>query len=248
MNPKDVVELVVASATLLTALAAVWTIVEVKRQREASYRPTIVIPGDVISVFQKGGIIYIQDREESHFEHPYRFGLQNIGFGAAVNIKTTWKVDYDKVLLWLEQIDVDKIFEIENDHLVQVKSCDPKFANDFGSDKNPKIDRYDYLQPESSGDAKSYVEAPFLLFKLLETFLYLVWRSAQGDPIERRLLLEEKHTHWPAEIFFEYSDISGTAHSASYGLKLDLKISSGANSLGEHHQSDLHCALVLRRL
>src|SRR5438105_4928346 len=89
-------------ASLLTATAAFLTILELRRQRVAAYRPSLAIDDQPVSLYQaqRGGeprIVFQPDgklpRRETMPDGGLQFSVRNVGAGAALEVEARWAFD-----------------------------------------------------------------------------------------------------------------------------------------------------------
>ncbi len=245
MSWNEVMQLAVSGATLLTALAAVWTIAEVRRQREATYRPRIAFESQTLAVFEKGGFVHVDDADDDTLDEGFGLELKNLGFGAALNVRIRWHVDYDRIVQWIAEDDFDSKFEIDNDHLVRVTSKDSKISMDFACDKNDQLNDLDHISPESSGGKELFIKLPSLLVRLLKILLYLLWCDWSNHSGQSRLSPTEKYSKLPVNVRIEYSDVANRSHQVNCRLYLDLQFMSGNSRPDRNWMDLLTCRLAL---
>src|SRR5688572_22377540 len=97
----NLIDSITSIATLLTAAAALFTILEMRRQRSEGYRPVIAIDDELVSlyrslqdrrpaiVFQRSGGFRATESSVSDV----RFRVQNVGAGPALGVQARWEFD-----------------------------------------------------------------------------------------------------------------------------------------------------------
>jgi hypothetical protein len=102
MTPEHV-QTVTSIATLLTAVAALLTILEMRRQRTEGYRPVIVVDDQMVTLYRAVGggstrrAILLQPSGkapvDASFSSEIRFSARNVGAGAALEVQARWEFD-----------------------------------------------------------------------------------------------------------------------------------------------------------
>jgi len=100
---ESVIQNITSIATLLTAAAALVTILEMRRQRISGYRPTIAIEDQRVNLYQpiergSGRTIVFQPlgKLPTHETVPgsdVRFRVRNVGAGSALQVEAEWEFD-----------------------------------------------------------------------------------------------------------------------------------------------------------
>lgn len=102
MSP-DLLQQITGIATLLTAVAAFLTILEMRQQRTAAYRPALAIEDQPVNLYRPaqadwGHTVVFQsgDKLPSREGFPggdVRFRVRNVGAGAALEVDARWEFD-----------------------------------------------------------------------------------------------------------------------------------------------------------
>lgn len=238
--------LITSVATLLTALAAIWTIIEVKRQREATYKPKLVVFSNRVYAVKKEQSIKIFDSSKVAFEPGYTFVIQNLGFGSAIDIKVRWIINYDEIVSRIQKIDSDSYFEIRNEGLVEIRSNSNQFPIAFISDKNERSAAYDHIQPVSTENMKCHFQVPDLLINLIRVYLFLLWHVLSEKLPEHKTRDIAKYNQFPLTVRIEYMDVSSRKHLMESGLQIDTTFVFVGNELGEQWHNYLMCNFVMQ--
>ena len=103
-------EAISSLATLLAAFATFWTVSEMKRQREASYRPDLSAPDVLIHCSQ-----FYNPNQTPKFTIEYGneniLIFHNLGFGVAKEIQIEWENNYHEIIKLIEIKDTSKEFK-----------------------------------------------------------------------------------------------------------------------------------------
>ena len=240
----DPINIVASFGALLAAIAAVWTIVEVKRQREATYKPRIVVPTTHLLIRQSGTSLKVFDEKQAKFEPGYGLKLQNLGFGSAVNVKIRWMIDYKEIVSRIKKLDDNSQFEIDNKGIIHIQSKTDLMPFGFASDQHERIEHRDYIQPESSGTEKCILEPPDLLINMIRVLLCLVWESQIKRDPRREIANLENICKLPVRIQINYTDISQKPHTIEYGMELVIHVVYMGQEFGEQWSDYLRCSIV----
>ena len=238
MTIDQAVALVASIAACLAALAAFWTIRQVKKQRELSYRPDLTISTTFVGGSKKetqdDGIPINWVREPSEPEgasndwpSDYELPLRNVGLGVAKNVIVSWSMQLDKLMKEFNDLAqrtaTPASFSFMDTHL---------FLN-FGGQRdaiaewtNQQSERIDYVLPASVDKEPTLLKLPDAYVLLASSFVYLQ-KEFRKKKIE---VAPPKIT-----VVFEYSDIAGTKRKSTFEINLDfppMSVSSFVNSGG----------------
>lgn len=99
---NEVIQQATALAGLITSIAALLTILELRRQRLAQYMPTLVIEDRPVRIYKQSGaagsmtlMICPEGAEPSERHPPSNVSLElaNVGAGPALDVAATWSYD-----------------------------------------------------------------------------------------------------------------------------------------------------------
>ncbi len=218
MTTDRIIALFSSIAALPTAGAALWNIVEMKRQRADTYRPELIITektfiskcGYITPVWQKyheGEII----KENS--THP-GISLCNIGLGAAKNIKASWSFPTEELIKLIKneakknRRDVSFIDDIITGAMI----IEPEGEKPFAAMKTKFFSQsIDYIIPSSNQSDHIILKLPVIYTCLTS----LLPRIAVGYEAMKEGLIPD------LKLKLEYYDIANSKHSSSFTLQLE---------------------------
>ena len=108
ITTADWINIVIASITLLTAIIALLTINEIRKQRVHSYFPDINMVNFSFYVYkgdfdEENKSVYLYSYKNKKKENSkiggfneLKIGINNIGFGVAKNVRWNWNFDFEK--------------------------------------------------------------------------------------------------------------------------------------------------------
>lgn len=121
----DWLSLVALLATLITALATFWTVLEVKKQRETSYHPEIYLGNQTVHLYaHKWKDTYLpfsysndkvkefSDNDRKNFVN---LDLHNVGFAVAKAIDYEWMFDIQKIIEDIHKVNRVGFFHVHID-------------------------------------------------------------------------------------------------------------------------------------
>lgn len=116
---KEVIVLFASIGTFISALIAIFTLLEVKKQRLSIYKPDILIKSFTVTISQsplverKENLLkykvsdfndYSTNYNTIPFEVIAKYKVDNLGFGVAKNIQCTWQFNYSKAINMIQKI------------------------------------------------------------------------------------------------------------------------------------------------
>ena len=104
----EIATLITAFASCLTALVGLFTIYEMKKQRESSYEPFLCFDFISLKVNEENGKILFNGKQSFQPE----IVLHNIGNGTATNISIDWKINYDYIVKQIQKLDIEHKLKI----------------------------------------------------------------------------------------------------------------------------------------
>ncbi len=239
----DIITIITSVATLLAAVAAFWTILEVKRQRVATYRPRLAILSRRIVVRSIDSKLQQHDQADVPFRDSYSLNLVNLGFGSALDLVVTWHVDYDDFVRSIKDMPSIGDFQISDGQLIEIKSNTDMFPIAFASTKHDLEMRFDHIQPLSAQGQAHTITMPTLLVNLLRVYLFLAWRSLYKAIPRRGTKQIANLSNIPVFIQLVYRDLSGRKYRIRDRLLADIRFVIAGIERGEQWSNYLTCDL-----
>jgi hypothetical protein len=248
---KDIVLIISGLGTFISALIALFTIFEIKKQRLSSYKPEIILDSFVSYLYADNFLSEddnIQYKTKKYLENNQKplnesdkaifmyYLLQNIGFGTAKYIKGFWTFDYKKASKVLSKYMKDD-FYIENDNEgFIIKKDDIDFWLFFRKSDLSK-DTIDYILPESQGENGKGQAIPSIITKVYT--YYLVYKYNLKVGINDEHIYEEFEDLPKPTLQIVYRDFNNKTHSSKF--KLSFKYAG--NSIEVENKDKNDCGL-----
>lgn len=221
------VSLLSSIGVLLTALVALATLLELKRQRKASYRPEIGLSTEryilVINELDKGlfNIVW-RDSENIEDSHPF-LNIVNIGLGLAKNIKISWDYDVEKHIEIINKLKKDIELDIDvyiEDGLLKIKGKEKQYFISLDEADS----ELGYIVNNKDGNGGRQLFIPHIIMKVLPLLTWVYQKTYKEDIIFNSKLDS-------IEIRIDYKDIGGGRHQYKYDLKINICQYSVENNL-----------------
>ena len=242
----SIVGIIASGAALLTATAAFWTILEVKRQREATYKPRLIIPSRRILVRQTNGVVEQFDSTRAPFIDGYWLELQNLGFGSAIDIVVSWKIDYEEIIRRIKLIPSSSLFEIKDVGWIEIKSTTSKLPIRHVSTKTEMAVTFNHIQPLSTQASVQRIEVPSMLLDMLRIYLFLCCNALVQDLPRDQIEEIQELADLPVFLKVEYHDLAKRKFQIGGRLVTDVKFAYAGMEFGEQWLDYVTCNLGVR--
>lgn len=235
-----------AAATLAAAFIYYYTLKELKKQRQNTYKPQLFIDTSFFTVqgvknddllmplkwsdepIKKHTIVNFKN-ENSISKYPLK--CYNVGFGTATNVNINFSFDINKLIKEIETLQ----FNLDNSLKVQIEKketfiwfkCDNKklpFTNKGISINNNQTDYISYLLPISINKEAVSINLPSYFLELLNLYVFYFFENKN---YEREIQIPE------LLIKLNYKDIAGDLYKQKLKLKTKLYAFSSAGYSGE---------------
>ena len=209
-------------ATCITAIIILFTLFEMKTQRNLSFKPTLVpIRQSIYTSKQEEYFCWREVREIAEenaqfFTTDYPLHIYNLGNGAAKNIRTKWILDIQNIIDTINSIcqkNMSQVyFELDEKNWMKI--------NNKGSSKaniNTTLDmegEYDHLMPASIDKEGINVRMPLTFLILSSYYFFEGGKSKDGTTT-----LGNKPE---IKLQISYEDIAGTKYVINYRFSLSL--------------------------
>ncbi len=234
-------------ATLLTAAAALGTVLELRSQRNLASLPDPCIPSaglrimmlrdHRLEVFNEGG-------PPTEMSARARIQLQNIGVGAAKDVSYRWEFDVLEFIRIVTEFDSDKELKILwEDDLLRVKGQPGGVAsihsNLFTESEAPNV------MPANVETTPVFIGLPTSYFGLLCCLIHVMPETEEeGLPEVFRFFKDESV---PLALHLTYRDIQGKHHHKKFAFTLSIRsLRTGTPSLADDTIAEKVAELHLR--
>jgi hypothetical protein len=221
-------------AALATALASLWTVMEMKKQRESSYHPEIYISSQFVYFYAR--------KFQGHYE-PFEYsldklspdeknehakldrisiGVHNIGIAAAKSISYQWKYDVEDMISKIKELNKNSFYEIhyEGGLLDILPNTTEGGRSGFTSDDFKEF-FLNYLLPSSFTEASSTIRVPQTYLNLFSLYLSAFYTSFDKEvkKEEFRQVDLKMEDLPPLSLTFTYNDLGNKKQVKSFRLQ-----------------------------
>lgn len=248
---KNWIIIIAGVGTFLSALVAMFTLVEIKKQRLSTYKPELILDSFCSKLYAKDFLSknddlryitskYRENNQKKIIENNRQiyiyYLLQNIGFGTAKYIIGEWYFDYKKAMKILKK-HIPHNFEIQsNTDSYFIKNLETDALLVFFKSSLSK-DSIDYILPEQTEENGKGQAIPSIIsdiFTYYIVFKYNINTGLNNDPIY------EEFKDLPKPKFqVQYKDFNGKKHSK----KFELTINYAGNSIEIPNQPKDDCGI-----
>jgi hypothetical protein len=219
------IPLVSGLAAVITALATLFTVLEMRKQRISSYLPDLFFPITRLYVYRDGSGSFFCSSEEGLSDSSQRnevyLEILNIGLGAAREIVLEWDCDIDAFVDLIGQLDVDGISKIEHNKGVL------KIGNEINFVFNQARREITHVVPMPIEPKPRRVRIPRFYLELYSLYIYhAFFKEEEG--------LSRIEDPPPLQLSLTYKDIGNKRHELSLNMKADYDMawgSGGGNGL-----------------
>jgi hypothetical protein len=236
MTVDQTIALFASIGACASAVATLLTVRQIAKQREASFRPELVVPRVIIScrATDSSGIPHYWSAEDSFSagdkpKSQFKLPIRNIGFGAAKNVVLTWKFDLEAAVKLVNDLAQRSLaashFSIENEALMFETSNGNAQASFW---KNQRSTTLDHVLPVSYRADGEYVVLPHAYIFVVSALFYYALKLGQ-----------QTYDQMP-QLFLEVccSDIGEIEHRTRF--RIDFTFVSG-----RHHPDRLEMEAIL---
>lgn len=204
-------------ATAIAVLVGLVTLIEVKRQRESTYKPEIVILEDTFLIIKDSlPYKYKSDVESIDIEKlTFHLNCLNIGFASAKNVIFNFSIDTEKYIKIIKkynnQINDEKII-IHSDKrskVISIKSQN-KLINNITFYKNNDDLKLNYFLPVNIKNEIIKVEIPTYMLYINSLLVYYNWKY-------KSLFYET----YKFNLAISYVDIGDKKHLKNFEIQFD---------------------------
>jgi len=231
MELENWVSAVASIAAFGAVIIAFLTLLEIKRHRENSYKPTLAVPRARIFGYQEPWIgskipeFWLpEERPEEQSTREYRpsfyaISLHNIGLGAAVEVEVNWEFDSDAMIKHINENRPKEASRLQKEDLQYgwIKLS-------MGTDLDTLIDTGNILSefsgfvlPDSVRPGGIHLVVPPLFVKLVSLAVGLLTQVI-GTEEDSEFSLPEASL----ELRLRYNDIAGLKHEQTMHVKFQL--------------------------
>jgi hypothetical protein len=237
MTISDEIALVGVIVTAITAVATLWTILEVKRQRTQTYRPDLFIaeiystiyafdPADKHSSFEYIVHKNLEENKSRYEKDPkdksmfFDLRIFNVGFGTAKFVKYNSTYDFARLArLVKKENERRKHFKIEVTHEDVV--IEDTISNHYDLAQNDDAlskGAIDFVLPYNATTLKYSINVPLAYLDLLTYYVILKYDMMHVDT-DKTLYIDELEEVPTLTIKLEFKDLANTTHVKRFNVR-----------------------------
>lgn len=221
LNTNTITSCITAAASLITGFCVLFTLFEMQKQRQESYKPFLVLKDDRLIAYHTATLEnfplyeWFKESLQGDNKNPpdlfntYSIDILNIGRGAAKEINTKWKFDIKETVKQVNEIISKQSVNIEpieiSEGFIQFGGLMLNLENDYS-----KSQEYKYLLPDDNNTS--------LKLRVPKSYIILSSIMLHQSKIEDRnsLVMPE------LELSIQYHDIGGKSYSYLYNVKANI--------------------------
>ena len=241
MTIDQIIALVASIGACLSAVAAFFTIRQVSKQTENSYRPELAISRTMfksIPYSTSAGSIpdrWVKKEEESpNIRGPFTIPLHNVGLGAARDLKVQWSFPIEEATSKINELAQKSLtpifYEYKNGQLFYKSD---EIDNGASLWKNQQEETIDFVLPASASKALTDLKVPHAFIKVVSALVHFNSKSEDFESLDGIPNLI-------ANIC--YFDIGGKKYETKFTIKPDIYAIMGA---GESFEACLEATNIV---
>lgn len=238
INNKDLIGILAGIGTFVASLIAIFTLIEVKKQRLATYKPDILIKSFLVAI-SKSPLLknkenelllfktmdfndYSKNYDQEKFNVNPHYKVNNLGFGVAKKIKCTWKFDYEKAIKFIQN-KMSNEFAFNYNNSINTYFLENLTDEDFhlSFNTNFESDNIDYISPINVQDHFHLHTIPRII--IIVHYLYLQFDLQMlNESAENFHYYDFSDSNFPnLKLEIQYQDLNNKKHKKNYTFKVE---------------------------
>lgn len=234
----ETINLLASIGTFISSIIAIYTLLEVKKQRLSTYKPQLLLKSFIVYInksplclepeelllFKTENFNEYKDNTttKKEYEISSLYKIENLGFGIAKNIKVTWSFNMQKALKLVEK-EFDKEFyfhpyEPLNYYFLHKKNND-KFQFTLKNEKET-IQVTNYIAPINVKEHTHYHTIPTDIIAV--HFLYFIFKMKLTNTVNENSYGAEFENFPKIDLKIEYYDLNNKKYSNKYKFKTSI--------------------------
>lgn len=235
---KEIINLLASIGTFISAIIAVYTLLEVKRQRLSTYKPELLLKSFLVYI-NKSPLCLTQEElllfktenfneykdektQKKDFDVSSLYKIENLGFGLAKNIKVTWTFEIEKALRILEREFNEDFYFSQYKPLKYYflhKKSDENFQITF-LNESKIIQTTDYITPINIKEHTHYHSIPKNITVI--HFLYFIFRNKLTNKINDNKYNFDFNNFPKVKLKVEYYDLNNKKYINNYKFRTSI--------------------------
>jgi hypothetical protein len=227
MTNDQIVALFASIGACASALATVWTVREMAKQRTMSYRPELAVSRSHITASQEGenGLPikwegYSTGSAGTTSRNPAALAVSNVGLGAAKDLRFVWSFDIVEAVATVNELAAHGSLSVQmrNEKFGGLSFASKTVMSQTSMWQNQQRVFLDYLLPASSESDSMDLEIPHA-YRLAISALVFVWGQLEHKRDFPKL---------PSlGVTVGYADIADVQHNVTFVIEAELQIVKG---------------------
>ena len=244
-NYIDVINIISGVGTFLSALIALFTLREVKKQRLSLYKPEILIKSFLISISKNP--LFLDNNEllkyktsifndhsinydDIDFEVYPKYKVDNFGFGIAKSVNCTWEFDTKTAINQINKI-IHPRYSLNLHDSIDVYFLRDSKNEDFHYSSNAMINKNqtDHISPINIQENYHYFSIPNII--IFTHYLFLIFdQNLTTKSVKNFNHYEFEEISFPKPTLnIEYADLN----NKKYRTKINFKVTAVVTQVGE---------------
>lgn len=212
-----------AIATVLAALATLYTVLLIQQQNRAAYRPVLKISSKyfwgVPSMSSIKAPVFWSDKEnqceiDQGVVHNFSLEIFNIGFASARDVVIEWHIPLSEIAHMINGI-IESEYYIESDYSGFKLLKNGKAIEETCVIPEKKFE-IDFIIPCKDSKDPSHIPLPYGYRKIIGLWIYYSYVNSQKIPECKEI-----------EMSLDWKDISGKKHHALFGINIKIDMIQG---------------------
>ena len=214
---SELISAISSVAAFVTAIIVFFTLLEMIRQRQSTYKPDLVckstqffVSADVIDTLQYTISTKDNDDKGDQNRRAPQGRAFNIGLGSAKNLILTWRFDHDRAIEDVSRLNLElglSLFVEEN--ILKIKG---KFGGIHINLANDNFQNIDYILPVSITNEPVSIHIPFSYVHLLSIYSIFQMYNDSENALDA---LSSFPQIW---LTIKFKDVGGRVYKKKYGI------------------------------
>ncbi|MES2284045.1 MAG: hypothetical protein V4547_00070 [Bacteroidota bacterium] len=228
-------------ATLITALATLWTVREVKKQRETSYHPELYLGNQAVFFYGHKwedkflpfsySTEEIKDGDDSSWSNSITIDLYNLGFAVSKAVEYKWDFDINEAIEQIHSTNRAKYFNVNYQKGLEISVPSIKYQQFHMVGNQLRKGNINYILPSSIEKIPAKIIVPSCYIDLYIIFLMnaLGYYEEKKDDVQQRNI--DLDNFPPLILTLTYKDLHGKTHSKKFKLQFSFSTITSPENL-----------------
>jgi hypothetical protein len=236
LHYKDLVMIFSGIGTFISSLIAVFTLIEVKKQRHSYYKPDILIKTFLVAISKSPFLKneeelleyktcnfndYSNNYNEVKYEVSAKYKVENLGFGIAKNVKCQWKFDAKKAIQLIDK-ELSKNFSFSLHKNLNLYFLNDSNNENFHYSAFTKIEKQniDYIAPINIQSHSHLHTVPNIIMYTHYLFLLFKEKLLEEKADNFGIFKFEEYKFPAPSLMIEYRDLNNKKYMKEYKFEL----------------------------